>query len=351
MKTKGNFTNYIDNFIDRLSEKQKEIIQKRFGLLDGNRMTLESIGREKGLTRERIRQIESDALTELRSDLAELEFLVQKLKEKIEAFGNICREDKLLEESVGSLAEDSFSSTKKKDERLKNYVVFLLSLFPYFYYIFEKPENYSVWYKDEESLEKMKSIHSFFRKELKNMNRPLDYNEYRELIKRAVNELSVGSEDELLSCLEISKEFKFNPFSEFGLSKWPLINLSNVNDKAYLILKKAGKPMHFSEITEEINKVGFNKIAKNTTVHNQLIQDPRFVLYSRGTYVLKEWGYYPGGIKDILRNILRSGPKTREKIVEETQKQRDIKEATILLNLKDRGLFKQLPNGKWCLGK
>jgi hypothetical protein len=351
MKTKGNFTKYIDNFIDRLSDRQKEVIQKRFGLLDGNRMTLESIGRSKGLTRERIRQIESDALIELRSDLAELEFLVQKLKTKIESFGNICREDKLLEESVDSLLEDSLSSIKKKDEKLKNYVIFLLSLFPYFYYIFEKPENYSVWYKDNQSLEKMKSIHNFFKKELKSINKPLDYNEYRNLIKRATRELGVGSESELLSCLEISKEFKFNPFSEFGLSKWPLINLSSVSDKAYLILKKIGKPMHFSEITDEINKVGFSKIARNTTVHNQLIQDPRFVLYSGGTYVLKEWGYYPGGIKDVLKIILKSGARVKDEIVEKVKEQRNIKEATILLNLKDSNLFKQLPNGKWCLRK
>jgi len=49
-----------------LSEREQRIIQLRFGLSDGHPRTLEEVGREFGVTRERIRQIESKTLAKLR---------------------------------------------------------------------------------------------------------------------------------------------------------------------------------------------------------------------------------------------------------------------------------------------
>ena len=49
-----------------LSEREQRIIQLRFGLTDGHPRTLEEVGREFGVTRERIRQIESKTLAKLR---------------------------------------------------------------------------------------------------------------------------------------------------------------------------------------------------------------------------------------------------------------------------------------------
>ena len=50
-----------------LSEREAQIVEMRFGLVDGNQMTLEEIGKEFNVTRERIRQIESRALAKMRS--------------------------------------------------------------------------------------------------------------------------------------------------------------------------------------------------------------------------------------------------------------------------------------------
>jgi len=64
----------IDNWIDELTEKQREVVVRRFGLRGFEVGTLEEVGREIGLTRERVRQIQVEALKRLR-DILEMQGL------------------------------------------------------------------------------------------------------------------------------------------------------------------------------------------------------------------------------------------------------------------------------------
>jgi RNA polymerase primary sigma factor len=52
--------------LQKLPERERKIIQLRYGLHDGHYRTLEEVGREFGITRERIRQIEAKVLRKLR---------------------------------------------------------------------------------------------------------------------------------------------------------------------------------------------------------------------------------------------------------------------------------------------
>ncbi len=56
----------IQEILDHLSEKERKILEMRHGLLDGTYHTLEEVGKEFGVTRERIRQIEAKALEKIR---------------------------------------------------------------------------------------------------------------------------------------------------------------------------------------------------------------------------------------------------------------------------------------------
>jgi RNA polymerase primary sigma factor len=56
----------LESVLHTLSDREKKVIQLRFGLMDGHPRTLEEVGREFGVTRERIRQIESKTLSKLR---------------------------------------------------------------------------------------------------------------------------------------------------------------------------------------------------------------------------------------------------------------------------------------------
>lgn len=56
----------LQEVLDTLSERERKVIELRFGLIDGHPRTLEEVGRVFGVTRERIRQIESKTLSKLR---------------------------------------------------------------------------------------------------------------------------------------------------------------------------------------------------------------------------------------------------------------------------------------------
>ncbi len=56
----------VAKVLDTLSEREREVIRLRFGLDDGRQRTLDEIGREFGLSRERIRQIEKGTMLKLR---------------------------------------------------------------------------------------------------------------------------------------------------------------------------------------------------------------------------------------------------------------------------------------------
>jgi len=58
--------NHLDEVLDTLTEREERILRLRFGLEDGRQRTLQEVGKEFGVTRERIRQIQEKALRKLR---------------------------------------------------------------------------------------------------------------------------------------------------------------------------------------------------------------------------------------------------------------------------------------------
>ncbi|MNY20260.1 RNA polymerase sigma factor SigA [compost metagenome] len=61
----------IRALLGSLSDRERQVVELRFGIEDGNVHTLEEIGRIFGVTRERVRQIEGKALAKLKHEMSE----------------------------------------------------------------------------------------------------------------------------------------------------------------------------------------------------------------------------------------------------------------------------------------
>ena len=125
-----------------------------------------------------------------------------------------------------------------------------------------------------------------------------------------------------------------------------------MRDKAYVALSRAKKPLHFTDVARAITSASWsNRKAHPQTVHNELIKDSRFVLVGRGFYALREWGYEPGVVRDVIVRTLKDSPRPlpKEKIVELVLQKRLVKPPTVFLNLQNKTIFKRLDDGTYTL--
>lgn len=318
---KFNYSQISSKILRDLPEKQKTIISRRFALNAGQKEkeTLQEIGESYGITRERIRQIERDGLLKLKETVKKYEEVFQYFKEYLKKSGGLKKEDLLLKDLGG--------------EKWQNQVYFLLNLEENLERLGETESFYSFWTVNKDSVNKAKEILSSISEELKKIKKPVVYGDL-------VN-LNDSKQKIPISFLEISKKIQRNSEGLWGLKDWPEINPRGVKDKAYLVLKKEKKPLHFKDVASLIPQ------SLSQTVHNELIKDSRFVLVGRGVYALKEWGYEKGFVKDIILKTLKTAgkPLTKAEVLDKVLKQRLVKENTVLLNLGNKDCFFKTSEG------
>jgi|SRR3989344_1132865 len=345
---KINYSQIYTKLTKGLSPKTKDIFDRRFGVKAPASVkpgkgqvvqieTLESIGKTLGITRERVRQIEEAGFSFIRKNHEEmLDNLFVQLTSYLQDSGGFKKEEIILNELGGA--------------KNKPYVLFLLTLSGQFTRVCEKKENYNFWALGKESEMQVKEKLQSLVSDIDKQGKLLDKNQ---VFASLASQHGLGSEA-MASYLEISKKIKENKEGKLGLITWPEINPRGVKDRAFLVFKKHQKPLHFREITKLIDDLQFNQPNKKThpqTVHNELIKDERFVLVGRGMYALKEWGYVPGTIKDIITKIIKEkpAPAGQEEIVKEVLEQRLVAKNTVMINLNNKKHFAKDSAGKYFL--
>lgn len=316
---KNNYQKVCSDLIKGLDERTADIIERRFGLKRGNRETLEAIGSSYNITRERVRQIEAEGFSKIKPKIDKEIF--NTFEKAFVSFGGLKREKDLLKYLGG--------------DKHQNHVFFLLNNADNLKRVVEDERFYSFWTVNDKAVNEAKKVVKSTIERFKKEKRTLSLNEL--LNKQKLNK------DVFASYIGISKNIQKNPEDKFGLADWLEINPKGIKDKAYLVLKKEEAPLHFAEVASNIEKLpfpGHDKI-HTATVHNELIKDNRFVLVGRGLYALKEWGYKPGVVKDIIVNTLKNSkkPLTKDEILKKVLAQRFVKENTVLLNLQNRSYF------------
>jgi hypothetical protein len=329
------------DLLSKLPERSRRVLVDRFGLSSkGERRTLDAIGKEYGITRERIRQIENHGISAIRdSEVYAAQTAVwEELKREIAALGGMLAEETILQELAKSDAD-------------KNHVIFLLTVGHHFDDRREDPNFRARWHVDEQVAGDVeRALTSLY--ESIEANRLTPHEEFLDLFAKHLKQAGVKNRTpEVLSrWLLVSKRIGKNPLGEWGRTESPHVRIKNTRDFAYLTLKRHGSPMHFTEVAKSIDKL-FGRTTHPATTHNELIKDSRFVLVGRGLYALKEWGYEPGVVRDVIRGIIeREGPLTREEIVERVKRERYVKNATIAVNLQSSA-FTRLPDNRYTVSK
>lgn len=318
-----------------LTQKETEVIKRRFALAGQGKQTLEKIGKHFNVTRERIRQIESIALSKLKRTVrtTRLNEVNEMAKGILRAHGGLMLGSELISAVLkrlpgaelvdGSVLKLSFSIDTEM-----SYEGRTMTLKPF-------------WRLSALSMEDISTIIDMG---VKFLNKRHSCMKAPELISsiQAMPAFQgrVPSQELIMSCLTVDERLK-EIADGWGLTEWRFVRPRSIRDKVEIILKKVAHPMHFMEIANTIKEAAFDH--KNVTVqavHNELIRYPQFVLVGRGLYALREWGYEPGTVADVIETILKKkGALSKKQIIEEVSKQRTVKVGTISLNLQKMPYF------------
>lgn len=335
----------VTALVGALRPREQEVVSGRFGLAGGARVTLADLGARYGVTRERVRQIEREALRharEIGAKKPEVKMLHGRIVRHLEGVGGVRREDLLLEELRRMLRDATLN---------RLHMVFLFELFGQPSYYEDRTYFHPVWHIDAEALTRAKRfIEALERAIASQKQEVLQGKKFNDYMRRAATRYGV-SDAVALNYVYASRRFGRNPFGEYGLSAWEEIEPRTVRSRAYLVARRHGKPLHFRDIAARINAAGFlGRAALPQTVHNELIKDPRFILVGRGMYGLKERGFTPGTTRDIIKNILRrEGPLPKDMLVRAMARERFLERNTILLALQNRKYFTRLPDGRYSM--
>lgn len=339
----------LENILTALSEREQEIIKMRHGLSGSEKKTLEDIGKQYDVTRERIRQIENTSLKKINKNFN------QTILKEIEDIANAT-----LAEHGGLMLEDSLIAEllamPGDSEANRSAIRFILNqlLSHRFYFVKESKHHNSFWKTPEANVDLFHDTIDRVRDLINNHGNPLTLEELINKIQGA--EFYINNNDltdkVVINFITVTKKLEANPYEEWGLVEWSSITPRRMNDKIYLVLKKKGQPMHFTEIADTINQMSFDhRQAYPATIHNELILDKKYVLVGRGIYALKEWGYKPGVVADVIADILKDSdkPLTKKEITQAVLEKRMIKETTITLALMNKDRFARDEKGRYSL--
>ncbi len=314
----------VDHILAELRrDRDRQIIARRFGFGLSRRQTLEKIGSDFDITRERVRQIEKAAIAKMRaSDSPEIHRAGELLRTIVASVGGIMPTADVAA-AVGAKLGDA------------PYIVFLALLSAGVELLDEDDDlRQAVSLAPIYNRSQVTQLLAEIIKTIKEYAKPITL---AKLNSKLPSELDAVTLEQLM---RISKRLAHFD-GKWGLVTWPEVNPKSIRDKTYLVLSRHGRPLHFSDIATHVRGLGSTK--RDVTVqavHNELIKDERFILIGRGIYALSEWGYTPGTVAEIISSVLREeSPLHKDEIVRRVLMKRQVKTTTIILNLQEKDQF------------
>lgn len=325
--------------LSSLGDKEQSVISRRIWL-DWKKETLQSIGNSfsPNITRERVRQIEESGIKKMWRIIkaTDLTIIQDKAKEIIDLHSWLIIKEKLINNII-------------KDLNLKsdiNFSIIEVIIQADFNIVKSKPKlgvrtYFSVPWIGKKEVE---AIHSELVKILKRKNDVMDketlYSIAKENLQSSIKWLNIVLIDNVADIYEDIVKWEE---ALVGLAAWKILNPKTLKDKAFYVMKKERVPMHFVDIANKITSYLGDKVKVNT-IHNELIRNSEFVLIGRWIYALKEWGFTPWTIINVISDVLAKNrePMTTDEIIKEVLKVRNVKRTTIYMNLQNKNVIERV---------
>lgn len=323
------------------NERARTIVMKRYGLLTGVKETLEEIGENLNITRERVRQIQKKSLTRMKHPSTKSR---QRLKELIE---KVCMEN------------DGVITDREADdlipELIKNSSIdgsSFLDLVSDIGWIQSNQVGDVLFYSPKFNMLSLPSLMTEVLQILKRNRALLDAKTIvqdlscRDLMDREKLILLVFRCCKLDPRINEKIEGKFTPFSGMGTDKAIWITIISQ------ILSEARVPLHWEVITQRLNErlINPDQHLDQRRIHFLLIDNPEFALSGKkGRYGLVDWGFRKDSTLDLVVESLRKAgsPLSWREIYTYVHKYKDTKPINIIALLNNKNNFIRQDGGYW----
>lgn len=334
----------VENLLLLLSDKEKVVIQKRFDLRGVGKHTLEEIGQEFSVTRERIRQIEKNALSKMRRNVfnTALSSLHEFVALMVNKSGGLIKRDTLVDEMSALFPQDfSFDvSALNLTFALHEDFECVGNTIDFHPYIRERNlKDYSLKHVSKNLVNQ---LHKYG--DAKNLSKL--YQDLSGVLADVDFDVT-----KVKSLIDIDKRLTLVDDEFVALVEWRHIHPRTLRDKILYTLRKEKKSMHFMSLAEKISEAKFdNRPVNLQAVHNELIRYSQFVLIGRGIYALSEWGYESGTVADVIERVLKQdGELDQDEIIDKVLNRRQVKRITIVLALKNSKKFERVGRRRYKL--
>ena len=319
------FSTVFHTVLAESPSRSREIIAKRFGIGEKMPLTLQAIGNEYGITRERVRQIVQSGLRSVRN-INDDDHIFTSARDVIITH---------IENNAGIITVDKLVVLGGNNRDEHGAIRFLIEGMNEIKFVSDKkhPVKNDVVALADFDIDNWNQIHNTVKDILQIKQKTYTSERLYEKLKSDTIE-----HEQLKKYLEVSAEIEQNPFKKWGIVEWDEISPRGVREKALLIMKEKKEPMHFRTIAELIDAYGLGKKGKKShpqTVHNELIRDDNFVLVGRGVYTLSTDNHVKGTVRDVIENVLEKSdkPLTMEEIIERVLEMRYVQPSTVKVNL------------------
>ncbi len=340
------FDDYFTLLFGLLNPRYYPVIEFRHGLRTGKKTTLEETAKQFGVTRERIRQIESMAIDQVKQQLSRIDspWLFQKIREKIEARGGLISQFRLVDElryiftntvySVDGILEflnkvfDGELSTDHDEVK----IVYMLTLSGW---------STSSYDKEQILLAANKIIATLSAAEL-----PM---QWEDIFSTLIIEDGLLTLDEHLAhavALCLSDNQQIQRQLDGG---WKKNEKTTRYSRIITVMRQIGRPAHFSEIAELYNQTYPDIPQSAHHVHTVLSGRREFVRVGQGKYGLPEWGLHDdGNVSNAVLRILANHkrPMSLADITNEVLKTWDVQNSAVISAIDGDARFSKTEDGK-----